>query len=142
MQHGLFEILTGSGGSATGPASLPNGADRARSIRDHLDRLLNARQGALAHMPDYGLPDLAQLYQGLPYTLDRLAAEVRRTILRYEPRLEEVAVVPRQRPRGAPVLHIDIHATIRGGGTVRFRTLFLSGGQARVLPAPGGRDHA
>ena len=36
------------------------------SVLDNLQRILNSRAGTLAHLPDYGLPDMGQILQGLP----------------------------------------------------------------------------
>ena len=38
------------------------------NIREHLTCLLNSRCGSVSHLPDYGLPDLADIYRELPYS--------------------------------------------------------------------------
>lgn len=137
MHHALFEVLVGhyAGGREIDPA--PGEADLSTSIQDHLTRLLNARQGALVHMPDYGLPDIAQMYQGLPYSLEDLAEAIKRTILKYEPRLQQVDVGYRTPARGDCVLHVEINARLVTGGRVQFETFFLSGGYAEVKARRG-----
>lgn len=37
------------------------------SVLDNLQRILNSRAGTLAHLPDYGLPDMGTVLQGLTY---------------------------------------------------------------------------
>lgn len=61
-------------------------------IRYHLYLLLNSRHGSLPHLPDYGLPDFAGVYVYSSESLDHLRQSIRETILRYEPRLENVRV--------------------------------------------------
>ena len=36
------------------------------SIMDNIRRILNSRAGTLKHLPDYGLPDMSKIIQGLP----------------------------------------------------------------------------
>ncbi len=42
------------------------------SVLDNMQRILNARQGTLSHLPDYGLPDMSKILQGLPGTAHQL----------------------------------------------------------------------
>jgi type VI secretion system protein len=36
------------------------------SVLDNMQRILNCRAGTLAHLPDYGLPDMTKILQGMP----------------------------------------------------------------------------
>ena len=137
MHHALFEVLAGqyAGGKEIDP--VPGESDLSTSIQDHLTRLLNARQGSLVHMPDYGLPDIALMYQGLPYSLDDLVDAIKRTVLKYEPRLQYVDVSYRTPARGDCVLHVEINARLVTGSKVQFETFFMSGGYARVQARRG-----
>lgn len=103
-----------------------------KSIQDHLVRLLNARQGVLPHLPDYGLPDLTAAYQEMPYSINSLGDSVRDVILRYEPRLKNVKVSPYPVAKGDFVVHFQISAQLVNGEKLRFQTYFLSGGYASV----------
>jgi type VI secretion system protein len=132
MHHALFEILVGQYAGGRVIAAAPNTADVLLSIKDHLTRLLNARQGSLAHMPDYGLPDIGLIYQGLPYSVTDLAEALKRAILRYEPRLRQVQVTHRPIEVGKCVLQLDVTGTLVNGERVAFETYFLSGGYAEV----------
>lgn len=132
MHHTLFEIMTGRYADGT---PLPQGVDLgtvSNSIRDHLGRLLNARQGNLRHLPDYGLPDITQIYHGLPYSVDELVASIRDGILRYEPRLCQVEVNPLPRARGDAILRLEVIGTLHSGDSVHFETVFFSEGLAAV----------
>lgn len=42
------------------------------SVLDNMQRILNCRAGTLAHLPDYGLPDMTTILQGLPGTAHKL----------------------------------------------------------------------
>ncbi|MDI2590456.1 type VI secretion system baseplate subunit TssE [Pseudomonas sp. 681] len=62
------------------------------SVLDNLQRILNSRAGALSHLPDYGLPDMSLILQGLPATAHGLINTMTDTLLKYEPRLAAVAI--------------------------------------------------
>ena len=62
------------------------------SVLDNLQRILNSRAGALSHLPDYGLPDMGLILQGLPATAHSLMGIMHATLLKYEPRLEALAI--------------------------------------------------
>ncbi|NCE93530.1 type VI secretion system baseplate subunit TssE [Pseudomonas sp. L13] len=62
------------------------------SVLDNLQRILNSRAGSLSHLPDYGLPDMGQILQGLPATAHALMNTLMHTLLKYEPRLAAVNV--------------------------------------------------
>lgn len=103
-----------------------------KSIQDHLVRLLNARQGVLPHLPDYGLPDLTAVYQEMPYSINILGDSVRDTLVRYEPRLKNIKVTPFPVAKGDFVIHFQISGQMESGEKLRFQTYFLSGGYATV----------
>jgi type VI secretion system protein len=56
-------------------------------VRTHLALLLNARQGAVPNLPDYGLPDVSSYYSGYPASLGALRGLIQKLIEKYEPRL-------------------------------------------------------
>lgn len=62
------------------------------SVLDNLSRILNSRAGSLSHLPDYGLPDMGLILQGLPATAQGLIGTLTATLLKYEPRLAAVAI--------------------------------------------------
>jgi type VI secretion system protein len=62
------------------------------SVLDNLQRILNSRAGSLSHLPDYGLPDMGHILQGLPATAHGLMNTLVHTLLKYEPRLAAVKV--------------------------------------------------
>jgi type VI secretion system protein len=94
MTEGLFEKITGHFADEQAVKDVNPSRRRFKSICDYLNRLLNTRQGSLAHLPDYGMPDLANLYRKLPATMNDLRLEITTLIQKYEPRLKHVQVKP------------------------------------------------
>ncbi len=133
MAYALLDVLNGRFVDGTPVA----GADTLlRSVQDHLRRLLNARQGVLRHLPDYGLPDVPALYAGLPYSGKELAEAVRRTVARFEPRLSEVSAdVVRIKGRKY-ILGIEVSGRLPGGEWARFQSQFHTSGSADVSAVP------
>lgn len=71
-------------------------AERIATIKHHLERLLNARQGGALSSPDYGLPDFNDAVAGTTDLLTRLATSVRTAIAQYEPRVSIRAYPPNE----------------------------------------------
>lgn len=63
------------------------------SVLDNMQRILNCRAGTLAHLPDYGLPDMTKILQGMPGTAHELMGALSAVLLKYEPRLKKIDVV-------------------------------------------------
>jgi type VI secretion system protein len=98
------------------------------SVLDNLQRILNSRAGAIAHLPDYGLPDMGQTLQGLPGSAHGLMKTLRDTLLKYEPRLATV--------------HIELlEQTLPGHLEYRLDALLASGQQVTfgTTVAPQGK---
>jgi type VI secretion system protein len=62
------------------------------SIADNLKMILQTRSGSVVHLPDFGLPDILQIYYDENQSFERLKKIVRNTILKFEPRIGEVRV--------------------------------------------------
>lgn len=103
------------------------------SIQKHLFRLLNARQGSLQHLPDYGLPDLNQIFQELPFAVSDLTTQLKTLIEKYEPRLINVKIIEKNQKDKFCILAFNIYGTIMPAYPVMYSTYFLSGGYAEVL---------
>ncbi|WP_435952678.1 type VI secretion system baseplate subunit TssE [Dryocola sp. BD626] len=129
-QPSLYEMLLGnfSGGLDLHQASEENQV--ILSVLDNMQRVLNARQGSLSHLPDYGLPDMSKILQGMPGTAHQLLTTLSETLLKYEPRLKSIQVVllPQTNPGH---LEYAIDAELKGLGLVRYGTAFMPEG--RVL---------
>ncbi|HDS1154339.1 TPA: type VI secretion system baseplate subunit TssE [Pluralibacter gergoviae] len=126
----LYEILYGnfSGGLELHQVSEENQV--ILSVLDNMQRILNARAGALAHLPDYGLPDMTKILQGMPGTAHQLMSILSDVLLKYEPRLRRVTVVMLDQTILGE-LRYAIDAELKGIGLVRYGTDFMPEG--RVL---------
>lgn len=102
------------------------------SIRTHLARLLNTRQGSLSHMPDYGIPDVTELYQGLPYTTNTIIENIRKVITKYEPRLQNLVIAKSALQADDCILQLEIMATTIEQQELKFATYLQGNGQAQI----------
>lgn len=126
----LYELLAGnfSGGLSLNQVSEENQV--ILSVLDNMQRILNCRAGTLAHLPDYGLPDMTKILQGMPGTAHEMMGTLSAVLLKYEPRLKKIAVVMlEQKVPGE--LRYAIDAELKGIGLVRYGTEFMPEG--RVL---------
>ena len=91
------------------------------SVLDNLQRILNSRAGTLSHLPDYGLPDMGVVLQGLPATAHALMDIMVGTLLKYEPRLAAVNIglLPQTRPGH---LEYALDVQLKGGRCATFGT--------------------
>jgi type VI secretion system lysozyme-like protein len=98
------------------------------SIQAHLHRLFNTRKGSLAHLPDYGIPDLTGVFDEMPRSLHIFMNEIKRAILRYEPRLEAITLIEnRGENRYHAVLEILITAVIKNNA-FHYQAFFMGEG--------------
>ena len=100
------------------------------SVLDNMQRILNCRAGTLAHLPDYGLPDMTKILQGMPGTAHQLMGTLSAVLLKYEPRLKSIKVVMLEQTQPGE-LRYAIDAELKGIGLVRYGTEFMPEG--RVL---------
>jgi type VI secretion system protein len=131
--YGLFEVFTQEWQDQKPIHLLDTNQAIVQSIQDHLSRLLNARQGALSHLPDYGLPDLIQAYGDLSGAVGHLQAAIVECIKKYEPRIADVTVISLPDDRAKGVIILEIHATLLNGRKTRFETYLKSEGYAKVI---------
>lgn len=100
------------------------------SVLDNMQRILSCRAGTLAHLPDYGLPDMTQILQGMPGTAHQLMRSLSSVLLKYEPRLKSIRVVMLEQTQPGE-LRYAIDAELKNIGLVRYGTEFMPEG--RVL---------
>lgn len=101
------------------------------SVLDNMQRILNCRAGTLAHIPDYGLPDMTKILQGMPGTAHALMGTLSAVLLKYEPRLNKITVVLLE--QNVPgELRYAIDAELKGLGLVRFGTEFMPEGKVML----------
>ncbi|AJQ93826.1 type VI secretion system baseplate subunit TssE [Gynuella sunshinyii] len=128
----IYEVLKQKHLNGQTLSAYPSEDDHLHSIHDHLIRLLNARQGVLGHLPDYGMPDLNRLYQELPYSESDMAIAIKNIVEKYEPRLSRVQVTPQSRDYNTAVVTMNITGWVGSGRQVSFQTHFKSSGIAEI----------
>ncbi|WP_166366860.1 type VI secretion system baseplate subunit TssE [Pseudomonas akapageensis] len=101
------------------------------SVLDNVQRILNSRAGTLSHLPDYGLPDMGQILQGLPASAQGLMNTMATTLLNYEPRLASVNIelLPQVLPGH---LEYALDMQLKGGRRVSFGTTLAPEGRVLV----------
>ena len=127
----LYEMLSGnfSGGLNLKQVSEQNQV--ILSVLDNMQRILNCRAGTLAHLPDYGLPDMTKILQGMPGTAHQLITTLSAVLLKYEPRLNRINVVMQEQIQ-AGELRYAIDAELKGVGLVRYGTEFMPEGRVLI----------
>lgn len=126
----LYEMLYGNFTGGLNLHQLSEENQVILSVLDNMQRILNCRAGTLAHLPDYGLPDMAKILQGMPGTAHQLMGALSSVLLKYEPRLKKVDVVILAQTQPGE-LRYAIDAELKGIGLVRYGTEFMPEG--RVL---------
>ena len=127
----LYEMLSGnfSGGLSLNQVSEQNQV--ILSVLDNMQRILNCRAGTLAHLPDYGLPDMTKILQGMPGTAHQLITTLSAVVLKYEPRLSRINVVMQEQIQPGE-LRYAIDAELKGVGLVRYGTEFMPEGRVLI----------
>ena len=86
----LFERLSGE---TVGRDPWLTEESLAASILNHLNKLLQTRQGTVLCLPEYGLPDLNDANASIYDSINRIRRHVEWAINGYEPRLTNVRVI-------------------------------------------------
>ena len=63
-----------------------------QSIIENLTMILQTRKGSVLHLPDFGMPDIMQMYINAGYSFEPLKTHIREVIIKYEPRVTNVRV--------------------------------------------------
>jgi len=127
----LYETLFGNfaGGLELHQVSEENQA--ILSVLDNMQRIINCRAGTLAHLPDYGLPDMTKILQGMPGTAHQLISTLSAVLLKYEPRLRKITVVMLEQTRPGE-LRYAIDAELKGVGLGRYGTELMPEGKILI----------
>ncbi|WP_426448643.1 type VI secretion system baseplate subunit TssE [Siccibacter colletis] len=126
----LYEMLYGNFAGGLALQQVSEADQVILSVLDNMQRILNSRAGSLAHLPDYGLPDMTKILQGMPGTTHELMEKLSTVLLKYEPRLKQLRVVLLEQTQPGE-LRYAIDAELKGIGLVRYGTAFMP--QGRVL---------
>jgi len=127
----LYETLYGN---FTGGLDLHQVSEKNQvilSVLDNMQRILNCRAGTLAHLPDYGLPDMTKILQGMPGSAHQLITTLSAVLLKYEPRLSKITVVMLEQTQPGE-LRYAIDAELKGIGLVRYGTEFMPEGRVFI----------
>jgi len=124
----LYEMLYGNVANGLDLQHISEENQLILSVLDNMQRILNCRAGTLAHLPDYGLPDMSRILQGMPGTAHQLMGTLSAVLLKYEPRLKKIAVVLLEQTNPGE-LRYAIDAELKGVGLVRYGTEFMPEGR-------------
>jgi type VI secretion system protein len=122
MKCGLFDALTGRFADGARLTDVPESDHRLRSILGNLGRLFNTRRGTLAHVPEFGLPDLSDVSRAAPAEVESVRRAIRESVERFEPRLRRVRVDRDVSDPSSPYLVFLLSAEIELFGKVQFQT--------------------
>lgn len=134
MEAGLFAVLHGRFIDGRPVQEVSRDEHRALSIVGNLNYLFNTRRGSLAHLPDYGLPDISEVYRDMPGSIVMLQQSIKEAVETYEPRLCRVRVEHKDTDRFAMRLVFHLSGEMIDGQRVRFQTIFSSNELAKVNP--------
>lgn len=127
----LYEMLLGNFAGGLNLHQVSEEDQVILSVLDNMQRILNCRAGTLSHLPDYGLPDMSKILQGMPNTAHSLLTTLSHTLLKYEPRLKKIKVI--LLPQSAPgQLEYGIDAELKEFGLVHFGTAFMPEGRVLI----------
>jgi type VI secretion system protein len=107
-----------------------------RSVASHLSHLLNTRQGSAATVPDYGLPDFNDMITRFPVAITEIKREIKRTVEKYEPRLQRVRVTHVPDEDKPLSLRYEVTAQLMVQGkrsNIWFETVFDDSGKVQVM---------
>ena len=105
------------------------------SVLTHLRKMLNVRQGSVATLPDYGIPDLNSLFTEYPDAVQALRRIIRASLEKYEPRLRRVTVRYLPDEENPLILRFEIKARLAmddQDSPIRFETVVGDNGKVRV----------
>jgi len=83
------------------------------SIIENLRMVLSTRQGSVQHLPDFGMPDILQLYFDSGNSIDPVKKEIKNVIMKYEPRIGDVQVQKSDFDQESMKITLKIIATIK-----------------------------
>jgi type VI secretion system protein len=126
MNPGLFDVLSGQFADGRRLEAVPSDERPVASIVTHLNHLLSTRQGGLVHLPEYGLPDISEIYRDMPDSIAELQRAIKATVERFEPRLRRVQVTYKETDRVNMRLIFLVGGELPNRERVEFQTVFSS----------------
>ncbi|WP_087500845.1 type VI secretion system baseplate subunit TssE [Pseudomonas sp. SID14000] len=86
--RGFFDRLMADQSANRAPSRQENASHKFAAIKRHLETLLNARQGCSQSSPELGLRDVNGHDTSSGDLLEQVSVDIRRTIQRFEPRIQ------------------------------------------------------
>ena len=83
------------------------------SIIENLRMVLSTRQGSVQHLPDFGMPDILQLFFNSDNSIEPIKKEIKNVILKYEPRIAEVQVQKTDFDQESMKITLKVIATVK-----------------------------
>ncbi|ALX11780.1 type VI secretion system lysozyme-like protein [Burkholderia cepacia JBK9] len=87
-------------------------SERIGAIKDHLERILNSRQGSSQSCPGFGLPDMNDAAASQTDLRHQVCLDVRTAVVAYEPRVQVLNVHPVTAYGQAGPLHFRLHCLV------------------------------
>ena len=137
MDAGLYDVLLGHFADGSRVEAVGRAERRVQSVVSHLRYLFNTRRGSLSHLPDYGLPDVAEAYRDHANAAEPLRVALKEVIERYEPRLRRVRVESRETEAHEMRLVFLVTGETAPGERLRLETTFSVTDPADVQPVSG-----
>lgn len=111
------------------------------SISLHLEALLNSHQGYCPHIPEYGQPDLVDLYRKLPMAAQAIGDSICLAIQAFEPRLAvlELSIEPFDPQTFFLQMNLACQLVV-DSSPARFSIRLSSQGRIAVKPLEGNRN--
>ncbi|WP_213133221.1 type VI secretion system baseplate subunit TssE [Citrobacter sp. FP75] len=130
-QPSLYDVLLGNFSGGLPLQAVSENTQVVLSVLDNMQRILNTRAGSLKHLPDYGLPDMTKILQGMPGTAHQLISTLSQVLLKYEPRLKGIQVTMQEQETPGH-LRYSIDAELHDLGIVRYGTDFTPEGRVLI----------
>ena len=131
MAHTIIDILTSNDATTDSDYSTAWRQEQS-SICRHLQRLLNCRRDSLTHRPDFGMPDIAELYLGLPYTIEIIIACIGYAVQQFEQRINQPRVREFDIKPGSSMTHFELLGLNSSGRPLRYMVSLCRNGRIEV----------
>jgi len=104
------------------------------SVIENLRMVLSTRQGSVQHLPDFGMPDILQLYFDSGNSMDPIKEVLGKVILKYEPRIGDVQIQKSNFDKESMRISLKIIASVKDSPNKEiFLTEFSTTGWTKVM---------
>jgi type VI secretion system protein len=134
MKAGLLDVLVGRFSDGEYVSGVSEDEHQLRSIISNLTYLFNTRRGSLPHLPEFGLPDITEIYRDVPDSVLKLRKSLKEAVEQFEPRLRRVRIEPKTTDPYEMRLVFLVSGELPDRRQVRFQTTFSSTEATAVAP--------